>query len=103
MSSLELTEDKLREILKSNGIHDPVSEIVLKDPPFAGENFGGQVKLCKVKFASSEKKPLNLFIKVITNNESHLQMLEGCRLFVKESTFFTQYLPAAREFCKAMG
>lgn len=94
---------KFKDILKSNGIYDKVSEVDIRDTSMSGENFGSQTQLVTIKFENPEKKPLNLFAKVMTGNEAHMKMTEEGKLFKKESTFFMKYLPEAKEFCKSLG
>lgn len=93
---------KFKDILKSKGIHEKVSEVDIRDSDLSGQNFGSLTQLVTIKFENLDKKPLNLFIKVMTGNQTHVKMTEDGKLFIKESTFFMKYLPAAREFCKSM-
>lgn len=97
------TTKTYEEILKSNGILDPVSQVLVKNSAPGGGNFGSQTQTVTVLFKNADKKPLNLFAKVVTAGKSHLDMIEGGKLFVKEATFFTKYLPVAREVCKTLG
>ncbi len=56
-----------------------------------------------MKFENLEKKPLNLFVKVKSENASHNQMLDEMMAFEKEARFLTEYLNAAKEMCQLKG
>ncbi|ODM98198.1 hypothetical protein Ocin01_08480 [Orchesella cincta] len=94
---------KYKAILKSNGIDDEVSQVIPSDSGLQGEGMGSQTQFITVKFKNPDIKPLNLFVKAHFANASHSEMLEETKLFEKEATFFMQYVPAAKEFCKLKG
>jgi len=56
-----------------------------------------------VKFENPDKKPLNLFAKVQTDNPSHIKMLEEMKAFEKEARFLVDYVKEAKEMCAAKG
>ncbi len=93
---------KFIDILKSNQITDPVSEVDIKDAGLQGEGFASLTKLVTVKF-ENDKKPLNLFVKLRTNNPSHTKYLEELKSFKKEATFLIDYVAAAKEMCASKG
>ncbi|CAL8138694.1 unnamed protein product [Orchesella dallaii] len=94
---------KYKEILKSNGIKDEVSQVILADSGLQGEGMGSQTQLVTITFQNPSLKPLNLFVKAHFANASHSEMLEETKLFEKEAVFFMDYVPAAKEFCKSKG
>ncbi|CAL8123619.1 unnamed protein product [Orchesella dallaii] len=94
---------KYNEILKSNGITDEVSEVIVGDSGLQGEGQSSQTQYVTVKFKNANVKPLNLFVKSHSDNASHSEFLEDTKLFEKEARFFVEYLPAAKAFCKSKG
>lgn len=94
---------RFQRIIKSNGINDPVSEVIVQESGLIGENMASKTYLVTVKFEESNKKPLNLFMKTLTENPSHTVVMEEAKSFVKETRFFMEYLPAVQKFCKEMG
>lgn len=103
MTAASEFSERYKEILKSNGIADPISQVFIKNTDLAGQNFGSQTQLVTIRFHNGEKMPLNLFSKVMTDNEEHWKMTKGGKLFLKEAEFYAEYVPAAREFCKSFG
>ncbi|ODN02404.1 putative oxidoreductase dhs-27 [Orchesella cincta] len=101
-SSNEVTQ-KYKDILKSNGVTDEVSEVIVKDSGLQGEGFASVSKYVTIKFQNPSVKPLNLFVKAHTASAAHREFLTEAKLFEKESTFFMEYVPAAEEFCKSKG
>lgn len=95
--------EKFKEILKSNGVHEPVAEVVVKDSGLTSEDFASSQKLVTIRFKNTNIKPLNLFMKTLIDLESHNQMITDLKSFEKEATFFMNYLSAATEFCSSMG
>lgn len=98
---IDITE-KFKEILKSNGVHEPVADVVVKDSGLAGEGFASSQNLVVITFENKNVKPLNLFMKNLVDSESHTQLVQDLKAFEKEARFLMEYLPAARSFCKAM-
>lgn len=94
---------KYKEIVKSNGIHETVAEVLIKDSDLVGENFGSKTQVVTIKFENSNVKPLNLFVKTFINSGSHTKLFQGMKAFEKEARFFMKYLPAVSEFCKSFG
>lgn len=94
---------KFIDILISNEILDPVSEVDIKDAGLQGEGFASLTKLVTVKFENNEKEPFNLFVKLRTNNPSHTKYLEELKWFEKEATFLIDYVAAAKEMCASKG
>ncbi|ODM93654.1 hypothetical protein Ocin01_13030 [Orchesella cincta] len=94
---------KYKSILKSNGIHDEVSEVIVKHSGLQGAGMASQQLYVTVKFADTNKLPLNLFVKAHTSNPSHSEMIDAINSFENESRFFMEYIPAAKEFCKSKG
>ncbi|ODM93652.1 putative oxidoreductase dhs-27 [Orchesella cincta] len=99
----EATKLKYKEILKANGITDEVAEVNIKDSGLRGEGFISQQQYVSIKFQNPNLKPLNLFEKSHTANESHSVMVDDLKAFAKETRFFMDYVPAARELCKSKG
>lgn len=102
VGSTDMT-NKYKEIVKSNGIHDPVAEVIVESSGLEGVNFGSTTKLVTVKFENPNVKPLNLFVKALVDSESHTQYVVELKSFEKEAVFYTKYIPAAREYCKKLG
>lgn len=94
---------KFIDILKSNQINDRVSEVDVKDAGLQGAGFASLTKLVTVKFEDQNLKPLNLFVKLRTNNPSHTKYLEELKSFEKEAIFLIDYVAAAREMCTSKG
>ncbi|CAL8123646.1 unnamed protein product [Orchesella dallaii] len=94
---------KYKRIVKANGIHDEVSEVIVKHSGLQGAGMSSQQLYVTVKFVDLNINPLNLFVKAHTTNSHHSELIDGFRAFEKESRFFTEYIPAAREFCKSKG
>ncbi|CAL8070772.1 unnamed protein product [Orchesella dallaii] len=94
---------KYKEIVKANGINDEVSEVLINSSGLQGQGFASQANHVTINFKNPNVKPLNLFVKSHTANSTHSEMLEGGKLFEKESRFFMEYVPAAKEFCKSKG
>ncbi|CAL8070780.1 unnamed protein product [Orchesella dallaii] len=94
---------KYKEIVKANGINDEVSEVLIKSSGLQGEGFASQANYVTINFKNPNLKPLNLFVKSHTANSTHSEMLTDAKLFEKESMFFMEYVPAAKEFCKSKG
>lgn len=97
------TAEKFKEILKSNGIQEPVADVIIMDPAGAAENFGSSIKLVTIKFKDWSNPPLNLFVKYLSNNLTLSKSTDDAKFFKKEAVFLTEYVPAAREFCKSVG
>ncbi len=70
---------------------------------YLGEGFMSLQQYVTIKFDDPSKKPLNLFVKVLTDNPSHNSMVSELKAFEKEATFLTQYVSAAQEICKLKG
>lgn len=94
---------RFKEILKSNGVTDPVAEVIIKDSGLRGENLASVTNRVTVNFENASIKPLELFMKSTADSGFHAEMLKEGKMFEKESRFFMEYIPAAREFCKSMG
>lgn len=94
---------KLRDILKSNKIMDPISDFIIHDSALKGENMTSKVNWVTVTFENDVRAPLNLFLKRQTENSSNTGMVTESKLFEKESIFFMEYLPQARKFCEKFG
>lgn len=90
-----------RSILQSNGISEPISEVLIQDSGLQGENLGSITQSVTVKFENSQ--PLHLFMKTQTTNPVHNVMLQESKVFEKETRFFMEYIPVATEFCKKKG
>lgn len=99
----DLTSTRFKYIVKLNGIQDPVSDVIVKESDLLGQNFLSKTQLVTIKFENPDKKPLNLFVKAMSDDEAHIKLVEGGKIFVKESTFFSKYVPAAQDFCKSKG
>lgn len=102
-NSTEIGAEKYKEILRSNGILDKVSEVTIKDSGAKHDGMASLTQCVTVKFENPEKPPFQFFVKVHTENPSHSAMLEELKAFEKEARFFMEYLPAANELCKAKG
>ncbi|CAL8123628.1 unnamed protein product [Orchesella dallaii] len=102
-TSNEVTKLDFRKILKSNGVTDEVSEVNVKDSGLKGEGFISQQIYVEIKFENPNIKPLNLFAKTHTANPSHSEMVDELKAFEKETLFFREYVPAAKELCKPKG
>lgn len=102
LSSPDITL-QIKEILKCNGITDPISEVIFQDSGLQGENFGGSTEYVIVKFEDPNISAIHLFTKRKTNNVEYNQMLDDWQAFQKEAIFFREYLPIAREYCKSLG
>lgn len=94
---------KLKGIIKSNGISEPISEVIIEDSGLTRENLVSKTNRVTVKFENSNVKPLKLFVKTQTDNPLHTGMVKESKLFEKEARFFMEYLPAAKQFCKEAG
>ncbi|CAL8070770.1 unnamed protein product [Orchesella dallaii] len=94
---------KYKEIVKANGINDEVSQVLINSSGLQGEGFASQANYVTINFKNPKVKPLNLFVKSLTANSTHSDMLKESKLFEKESRFFMEYVPAAKEFCKSKG
>ncbi|ODN02403.1 putative oxidoreductase dhs-27 [Orchesella cincta] len=94
---------KYKEILRSNGVTDEVSGVIVQGSGLQGEGFASATKCVTIKFENPSLKPLNLFVKSHTASGAHTEMLTEGKLFEKESRFFMEYVPAAKEFCKSKG
>ncbi len=70
---------------------------------YLGEGFLSLTQYVTINFEDSSKKPLNLFVKVQTDNPSHTSMVTEIKAFEKEARFLTDYMTAATEFCKLKG
>lgn len=68
-----------------------------------GEGFASLTHNVKVKFENPDKKALNLFVKVQTDNPSHIKMLTEMKAFEKEARFLLDYVKAAEELCASKG
>ncbi|CAL8123643.1 unnamed protein product [Orchesella dallaii] len=99
----ECISKKYREILKSNGINEEIEEVTVADAGLKGEGMASQTQYVTIKLKNTNMKPLNLFVKVHTSNPQHSEWIEEWKLFEKESRFFMEYVPAAKEFCKSKG
>lgn len=98
----DLTE-KFKEIVKSNAIHDSISQVVINESGLVGENFGSKTQMVTIIFEDAGVKPLNLFVKIMIDTEAYAKLVEDGKLFAKEGTFYTKYLTVARELCKTLG
>ncbi|ODM93651.1 hypothetical protein Ocin01_13029, partial [Orchesella cincta] len=94
---------KYKEIIRANGITEEISEVIVADAGLRGEGFASQSKIATVKFQNPDIKPLNLFVKTHTTNSSHSEMIDEVKAFEKESRFYMEYVPAAKEFCRTKG
>lgn len=106
MASISDSKDitlKFKEILKSNQILDPVSEVIVKDSGLRGENMCSVTHYVTIKFENPKLKELHLFMKSMTPNPAQLVLVEEARMFEKEVSFFTNYLPQASKLCKQIG
>ncbi len=95
--------EKFKEILKRNNIQDIVSEVITKDSGLKGENMASLTSCVTIKFENPQLEPLHLFVKRQPENQAHLTIVTESKVFEKESTFFMEYLPEARKFCKMFG
>ncbi len=68
-----------------------------------GEGFASLTSYVTVKFENPENAPLNLFVKIQTENPSHVELMAEMKAYEKEARFFMEYLPAAKEMCNAKG
>ncbi|CAL8123649.1 unnamed protein product [Orchesella dallaii] len=98
----EITE-KYKKIIKANGIHDEVSEVIVKHSGLQGAGLASKQLYITVKFVDSKINPLNLFVKEPCENPKHSELIDDFKAFEKESRFFTEYIPAVDEFCKSKG
>lgn len=97
------TVEEFKEMMKRNGIHDTVSEVIVKDSGLRGENMTSKTNCVTIIFENPDKKPLELFMKTAFENNAMTDAFAGAKLFEKEARFFMEYLPEAREFCKSLG
>lgn len=95
--------EQYKNILVRNGIHDAIKEVQVSDSGAKGDGFASVTKRVKVIFEDDTKAPLNLFIKVHTENPSHEELINGMKAFEKEAEFFMEYLPEAKTFCEEKG
>lgn len=104
MSADSKTTDKYREILKSNGILDPVASIIENDPGLRGQGGGSDRRHIIVKFEDTLLPDLHLFTKLeVAGNPSHLEITRGLKAFEKEGVFLTKYVPDAIKLCEQKG
>lgn len=102
---MELTTENskkelIRQIVTKNGIQEQVTEIIIKDSGIPG---GTKTQFITVNFASATASPLHLFLKTKLDNIPNKRLAEGSNMmFLKETRFFMEYLPAAEEFCKSL-
>ncbi|CAL8147826.1 unnamed protein product [Orchesella dallaii] len=94
---------KYKKIIKDNGIHDEVSEVIVKHSGLEGAGMASRQLYATVKFMDSSITPLNLFVKEYIDNPHHTELIDDIKAFEKESRFFTEYIPALDEFCKSKG
>jgi len=100
----EEMREKFTQILKANGIMDPISEVIVKDAGLQGAGFASVTQLVTVKFEEHQnKEPLNLFVKVKMDNSSHNEWVEEMMAFEKEAVFLMDYCQAAQQLCKSKG
>lgn len=95
--------EKFEKILRENGIHDTVSEVIVKDAGLKGEGFASLTQYVTITFQDDRLKPLNLFTKVHTPSASHTAMLTEMKAFEKEGTFLCKYVASAKEMCQRKG
>lgn len=98
----EITK-KYIDILKSNGIHDEVSQVTIQGSGAKGDGMMSDVQCVTVKFVKDDVEDLHLFVKALPTNPSHLEMVQNSFVFDKEALFLTKYVEAAKEFCKSKG
>lgn len=53
-----------------------------------------------ITFKDTSLKGKNLFVKKFPDNEAHAHFGKQMRIMEKESAFFNNFLPKAREFCQ---
>lgn len=68
-----------------------------------GEGFASLTSYVTINFENLEKPPLNLFVKIQTDNESHVALMAEMKAYEKEARFFTEYLRSAKEMCDLKG
>lgn len=95
---------KYQEILKANAISDEIFEVSEVSPEeMKGAGTTSIPLYVTVKFKDQLLAPLHLFVKAQLSNESRNKMYESMKLWEKEVRFLTEYVPAARQFCKSKG
>lgn len=95
--------DQYIDILARNGIKDKVKDVDMFESGAKGDGLVSITKRVKVTFEDPEKPPLNLFIKMHTENPAQEQFVTEIKAFIKEARFFMDYLPDARRFCENKG
>lgn len=104
IDNLEEMRKKLKNILRSNGIQDPVSDVIIQDAGLRGEGFSSVTQYVTVKFdKETNKDPLHLFVKLVPDNPTQTMLLTAMKSFEKETTFLKDYLEAAKELCELKG
>jgi hypothetical protein len=104
-SPSEILCDPLRQkfidILKSHGILHPVEKVIMTEPEeLKGEHMATATVYVRIEYQDPSIKPKNLFVKKFPNNAAHTLFTKQMRIMEKESAFFNDFLPKAREFCK---
>jgi hypothetical protein len=95
------TKRKFCEILKKNGISDEVEEVLVHEPEhLKGEHLATASLYVEIKFKDSSIKPKHLFAKKFFDNPLQTAMVKEMKIMDKESSFYQEFLPYAREYCK---
>jgi len=94
-------KEKYVEILKASGIFDQVERVTMFEPAeLHGEHLATASEYVCVEFKDPSKSPKNLFVKKFSTGEVFEKIVREIRIMEKEATFFLDFLPQAREFCK---
>ncbi len=100
---MALNAEQIKETLISNQITQPVSQVLIQDSDLKGENMASVTQHVTVNFKQNDFPPLNLFVKLKSQNPTHLAMSTEMKTFQREATFYNDYLKECRLFCEQKG
>ena len=90
--------EEYREILRQNGISDPVEKVKIEPINMVGEGFASCCESVTVTFKEEKRPPLSLFVKKPVKNEEFAQQLTEVGFYEREHKFFSTLLPDLLQF-----
>lgn len=103
MAGEQIMKAKYQEILRENGVLDELAIVIIKDPKYKDQGMGSDRQAITLTFKNTSKSDLHLFVKGLRTDSSQTKFAKEEKSFEKEATFFTNYVPAAMEFCELNG
>ena len=92
--------EEYKEILRQNGISEPVENVRIEPINMVGEGFASCCESVTVTFKDEKRPPLSLFVKKPVKNEEFAQQLIDVGIYEREHKFFSKLLPDLLQFVK---